>query len=89
MVNVGDYVRIEHNIRNSSDCRKIERIYDLVQIKQVTKNHETKMYNYCFVYSAKLNTTSYCDYDPVYYTDKWGGMKPLTEEDKLQLLLKP
>lgn len=84
--NIDDYVRIEDSIYNPNDCRKIEHIYDLVQIKQVTKNQVNKIYNYSFTYSKKLNNACHYDYHPVYYTDKWGGMKPLTEEDKLQLL---
>lgn len=87
VVNVGDYVRLEQYILNETDCRKKERVYDIVQIKSIVTSNEPKKYNYKFVkYSPKIYLQNWVDYSTIYYTNKWGGMKPLTEEDKLELL---
>ena len=87
VVNIDDYVRIEICLENSHDSRKIDHIYDIVQIKRVCKTAARNSYSYVFdKYSTKLYTQVYINPSPIYYSKKWGGMKPLTEEDKLQLL---
>ena len=89
---VGDIVRIETLEQNLSDHREIIKKHALGKIQSVVLNSEycmsTWFYHKPYIYN--ISNSRYCachDYATVLYHPKiWGGMKPLSDEDKVELL---
>ena len=87
---VGDMIRIEIWNHNYYDAREIIKEYRIEKIVCINYNSNYNMLN-CFytkpyIYHAS-NNYSFDYYATILYHPKqWGGLKPLSDEDKIELL---
>lgn len=84
-VNVGDYVAVEIYKRHPDDERKYTKVRKVVQIINIRMAGPYFRYGFC--YDKELDENYIDDKSIIrYYNHKFGGIKPLTQEEKLELL---
>lgn len=84
------FMFMQHNYTRETDPYDARLI--LAKIKNITRHHNSIYYcDYTFTHNGTHNgTINECYFtapaNRVYYNNRWGRIKPLTDNDKLELL---